>query len=605
MSLIVSCQNLSHSFGGRTLFEGISFGVNEKDKIGLIGPNGVGKSTLLKIMLKKVKPDKGEVIHRTGVSFGYLEQQPEFDNSKSWMENVLAVTDDYAHAFEWLSKLNLSDIDGDRKFSEFSGGMQKRMALARELAKNPDFLFLDEPTNHLDVDSIIWLEDFLAEQNISFLMITHDRLFLERTCTQILDLDKKNPNFLLNSKTDFATHLENKMMLFEQQKSTLEKKKNTLTRETEWLRRGAQARQTKQKARQQSHAVLSDEVKDLKAKVNIKDIEFDFGEQKGPKKLVEFSHVDFSYGEQKIWQDFNYIVSSKTRLGILGLNGSGKSTLLKMIAGELVPNKGHIKFAENIKISYFEQTKDTIKGQVSVLKNICPQGDYVNFQGEYIFAKSYLERFGFAYEQMDLIAEKLSGGEKSRLRLAQLMLTEAQVLLLDEPTNDLDLETLMALEQSLDSFPGAVILVSHDRYFMDRVSNQILSINNQKYEFFGNYFQWENWFTSQTEKEKLGQKNAESTSFVQENQTTVEDQTKKSPKKKGLSYKEEIEFQKMEEVIHQKEDELSSLQKEVTSSEVQSNSQKVFEIYKKIETLQAEVESLYNRWSHLETKRSE
>lgn len=605
MSLIVSCQNLSHSFGGRTLFENISFGINEKDKIGLIGPNGVGKSTLLKIMLKKIKPDKGDVIHRTGVSFGYLEQQPEFDNSKSWMENVLAVTEDYAHAFEWLSKLNLSDIDGDRKFSEFSGGMQKRMALARELAKNPDFLFLDEPTNHLDVDSIIWLEDFLAEQNISFLMITHDRLFLERTCSQILDLDKKNPNFLLNSKTDFATHLENKMMLFEQQKSTLEKKKNTLTRETEWLRRGAQARQTKQKARQQSHGILSEEVKDLKAKVNIKDIEFDFGEQKGPKKLVEFSHVDFSYGEQKIWHDFNYIVSSKTRLGILGLNGSGKSTLLKMIAGELVPNKGHIKFAENIKISYFEQTKDTIKGQVSVLKNICPQGDYVNFQGEYIFAKSYLERFGFAYEQMDLVAEKLSGGEKSRLRLAQLMLTEAQVLLLDEPTNDLDLETLMALEQSLDSFPGAVILVSHDRYFMDRVSNQILSINNQKYEFFSNYFQWENWFVAQSEKEKAGKKSTDTTIFSEASQSVIDDGGKKITKKKGLSYKEEIEFQKMEEVIHQKESELSSLQQEVTSPEVQSHSQKVLEIYKKIEILQDEVESLYERWSHLETKRSD
>lgn len=597
MSLLVSCQNLSHSFGGRTLFENISFGVSEKDKIGLIGPNGVGKSTLLKIMLKKIKPDKGDVIHRTGISFGYLEQQPEFDNSKSWMENILAVTDDYAHAFEWISKLNLSEVDGDRKFSEFSGGMQKRMALARELAKNPDFLFLDEPTNHLDVDSIIWLEDFLSEQNLSFMMITHDRLFLERTCTQILDLDKKNPNYLLNSKTDFATHLENKIMLFEQQKSTLEKKKNTLTRETEWLRRGAQARQTKQKARQQGHAVLSDEVKDLKAKVNIKDIEFDFGEQKGPKKLVDFSHVDFSYGDHKIWSDFNFIVSNKTRLGILGVNGSGKSTLLKLITGELQPDKGQIKIAENIKISYFEQSKDTIKSQVSVLKNICPQGDYVNFQGEFIYAKSYLERFGFAYEQMDLIAEKLSGGEKSRLRLAQLMLTEAQVLLLDEPTNDLDLETLMSLEQSLESFPGAVILVSHDRYFMDRVSSQILSINKQKYEFFSDYFQWESWYSKQV---FVNESNPEPSP-----EPSVDLDAQKSSKKKGLGYKEEIEFQKMETTIHEKESQLQNLQSQVSMPEVQSDSQKVFELYKSIESLQKEVEQLYERWSQLETKRNQ
>lgn len=597
MSLLVSCQSLSHSFGGRTLFENISFGVSEKDKIGLIGPNGVGKSTLLKIMLKKIKPDKGDVIHRTGIRFGYLEQQPEFDNSKSWMENILAVTDDYAHAFEWISKLNLSEVDGDRKFSEFSGGMQKRMALARELAKNPDFLFLDEPTNHLDVDSIIWLEDFLSEQNLSFLMITHDRLFLERTCTQILDLDKKNPNYLLNSKTDFATHLENKIMLFEQQKSTLEKKKNTLTRETEWLRRGAQARQTKQKARQQGHAVLSDEVKDLKAKVNIKDIEFDFGEQKGPKKLVEFSHVDFSYGDHKIWTDFNFIISNKTRLGILGVNGSGKSTLLKLITGELQPDKGQVKITENIKISYFEQSKDTIKPQVSLLKNICPQGDYVNFQGEFIYAKSYLERFGFAYEQMDLVAEKLSGGEKSRLRLAQLMLTEAQVLLLDEPTNDLDLETLMSLEQSLESFPGAVILVSHDRYFMDRVSSQILSINKQKYEFFSDYFQWESWYSRQV---LANENNPEPNALP-----AADMDSKKAAKKKGLGYKEEIEFQNMETTIHEKESQLHKLQNQVSLPEVQSDSQKVLEIYKNIESLQKQVEQLYERWSHLETKRNQ
>lgn len=597
MSLLVSCQSLSHSFGGRTLFENISFGVSEKDKIGLIGPNGVGKSTLLKIMLKKIKPDKGDVIHRTGIRFGYLEQQPEFDNSKSWMENILAVTDDYAHAFEWISKLSLSEVDGDRKFSEFSGGMQKRMALARELAKNPDFLFLDEPTNHLDVDSIIWLEDFLSEQNLSFLMITHDRLFLERTCTQILDLDKKNPNYLLNSKTDFATHLENKIMLFEQQKSTLEKKKNTLTRETEWLRRGAQARQTKQKARQQGHAVLSDEVKDLKAKVNIKDIEFDFGEQKGPKKLVEFSHVDFSYGDHKIWTDFNFIISNKTRLGILGVNGSGKSTLLKLITGELQPDKGQVKITENIKISYFEQSKDTIKPQVSLLKNICPQGDYVNFQGEFIYAKSYLERFGFAYEQMDLVAEKLSGGEKSRLRLAQLMLTEAQVLLLDEPTNDLDLETLMSLEQSLESFPGAVILVSHDRYFMDRVSSQILSINKQKYEFFSDYFQWESWYSRQQfSNENIPESISEVISDLD---------SKKTNKKKGLGYKEEIEFQKMETTIHEKESQLNFFQSQASQSEVQSDSQKILEIYKNIESLQKEVEQLYERWSQLETKRNQ
>ncbi|MCK6599912.1 MAG: ATP-binding cassette domain-containing protein, partial [Bdellovibrionaceae bacterium] len=446
------------------------------------------------------------------------------------------------------------------------------------------------PTNHLDIDSIIWLEDFLAEQKLSFLMITHDRLFLERTCTQILDLDKKNPNYLLNSKTDFATHLENKNLLLTQQKATLDKKKNTLTRETEWLRRGAQARQTKQKARIQGHGALSEEVLDLKNKLNIKDLEFDFGEQRGPKKLVEFKDLNFAYDDKKIWDNFSFIISSKSRLGIIGKNGSGKSTLMKLISGEIVPESGLVRVTDGIKVSYFEQNKETIDGKVSLLKNICPQGDYVNFQGEYIFAKSYLERFNFGYEQMDLVAEKLSGGEKSRLRLAQLMLTEAQLLLLDEPTNDLDLESLMALEQALDTFPGGIVLVSHDRFFMDRVCNQILSIENKDYEVFSDYFQWESWF-----REKQND--------VYQIEKTVEIKEKSLPKKKGLSYKEELEFSKMEVTISEKENKLTALKELIEKEEIQRDSLKLNEYYVGINQLEKEIVDLYDRWSQLEAKK--
>lgn len=588
MSLLVSAHKLTHSFGGRTLFTDLSCGIFENDKVGLIGPNGAGKSTLFKILALSLKPDQGSVTHRKGLRVGFLQQNVYMDDSKSWFNHLYEIESDYAQLLQTLSKLELTGLNEELLFSECSGGLQKRIGIAAEVLKKPDLLFLDEPTNHLDVDSIIWIEDFLRDSAISYVLVTHDRLFLERTCTKIFDLDKKNPKFLLVTDGDLAVHLEKKEQLIAQQRSTVEKLKNTLTRETEWLRRGAQARQTKQKYRIQNHAVIKSEFEDLKKKVSSKSFVFDFGDKRTPKKLLEIQDLDFSYEDRSIFEKLNLIITGTTRLGILGRNGSGKSTLLKLILGELKPDNGTMQLTENIKVAYFEQTKQTLDLKASVLKNICPQGDYVKYQGEHVYAKSYMERFGFSYDQMDLPVEKLSGGEKSRIRIAQLMLEESQLLLLDEPTNDLDFESLESLQKALADFRGGIILVTHDRYFMDVSCNQIMYMDPpEPIQLFSDYFQWEDYYTKMgllKEQEKQGSK------------------ARKNSGKKGLSYKETREFEGIESEIAELEGSLEMLQQQSQEKTVIADATKTYEIFVEIARLQEQINTLYVRWQELDLK---
>jgi len=589
VSLLVSANKLSHSYGGRTLFSDLSCGVFEGDKVGLIGPNGAGKSTLFKILAQTIKPDKGDVVHRKGLKVGFLQQTVDMDDSQSWFNHLLEIESDYAELLQTLSKLELNTLAEDLLFSECSGGLQKRIGIAAEILKKPDVLFLDEPTNHLDVDSIIWIEDFLRDSGLTYVLVTHDRLFLERTCTKIFDLDKKNPKFLLVTDGDLATHLEKKEQLIAQQKSTVEKLKNTLSRETEWLRRGAKARQTKQKYRIQNHAVIKSEFEGLKQKVAAKSFDFDFGDKRTPKKLIEIKNLDFSYENRNIFTDLNLLITGSTRLGILGRNGSGKSTLLKLILDQLKPDSGSIQVTDGIKVAYFEQTKQTLDLRASVLKNICPQGDYVKYQGEAMYAKTYLERFGFSYDQMDLPVEKLSGGEKSRIRIAQLMLEESQLLLLDEPTNDLDFESLASLQKALADFPGGIILVTHDRYFMDVCSNQIMYMDPpEPIQLFSDYFQWEEYYAQAgilKEQEKLSAK------------------TKKTNTKKGLSFKETREFETIETDIAQLEENLEKLKNESQLETTVADPKRTYEIFVQMDEISKKIEILYARWQELDLKK--
>ncbi|KYG64455.1 ABC transporter ATP-binding protein [Bdellovibrio bacteriovorus] len=600
--LLISTYKLEKAFAGKTLFKNVSLGIEEGERVGLVGPNGAGKSTLLRILAGKMEADSGDVTAKKGLRLGFLEQTPLFKDDETILDAILSKCADYheslADGYEWMARLELSQFGENFLVKELSGGWRKRVALARELVLEPELLMLDEPTNHLDVTSILWLEEFLSRAPFATLIITHDRLFLQRATNKIFDLDPKNPNYLLSVKGGYLEYLEAKDQLLQAQEQREVVLKNTLRRETEWLRRGAKARQTKQKARIERAGDLKDDVQELAAKnaARVAKIEFKDAER-NPQKLMEVDHITKAYNGRVLFKDFSYLVNPKTRLALLGDNGSGKSTLIRILLGEELPDTGRVARADKLKVAYFEQNRETLKPKESVLKNICPEGDYVHYQGQYVFARSYLERFLFNRQQMDLPVEKLSGGEQSRLRLAQLMLNEAQVLILDEPTNDLDVGTLTVLEDSLKDFNGAVILVTHDRYFMDQVASTILAFHKKpdgttSLENFAGYLQWEEWYEEQKELEALEQKKAKA------------EEIKAAAKPGKLSFKEKFELENMEGTILGLEEKLSGLQIESGKPEVVSQASKVQELYVEISKVQAELEKLYARWAELEKKSS-
>lgn len=600
MALLLNTHKLSKSFAGKMLFKDVGLGIEEGEKIGLVGPNGAGKSTLLKILAGEINADAGDVTRKKGLRFGFLEQTPTFSPKQTILDALLSHCTDRDEslglAYEWLAKMDLTNFGEDFLVEDLSGGWKKRVALARELILEPEILILDEPTNHLDVSSILWLEEFLSQAPFAVLMVTHDRLFLQRVCNKIFDLDPRNPNYLLSVRGDYLMYVEAKEQLLsglEQREKVL---KNTLRRETEWLRRGAKARQTKQKARIGAALDLKDDVSDLSAKNMNRQVNLNFKEtERTPQKLMEVKDLSKSYNDRNLFKNFTYTVTPKTRLALLGDNGSGKSTLIRLLLGQEKPDSGSVYLADKMQVAYFEQNRETLKPEVSLLKNICPEGDYVHFQGSYVFNRSYLERFLFNRDQMDLPVAKLSGGEQSRLRLAQLMLKEAQILILDEPTNDLDTQTLDVLEDSLKSFNGAVILVTHDRYFMDQVATDILAFDPQpdgsnKLLNFTGYLQWETWFEERKEQEQNARKAVAQVAKAAEQ------------KKKKLSFKEKFEYENMEAEISKLELALGALQTESSKPEVVSNATKVQEVYKSLAETQGKLDKLYARWSELEER---
>lgn len=598
MATLISAYQLSKSFASKTLFQNISFAIDNSEHIGLIGPNGAGKSTLLSLIAKEQASDRGQISYANNLTLGYLKQKPVLDQNETIYDSLMNVTDDIYDAdnmqlaFELISKMELDRFpEGtDKKVGELSGGWQKKVALARELMKRPNLLLLDEPTNHLDLESIVWLEEFLQKTTeIALLIVTHDRKFLQNTCQVIFDLDPQLPNGILRTNGLYTDHLESKMMLFDGQKRLEEKRRNTMTREKEWLARGPQARLTKQKARIDRAYDIIDEVKDLENKNAKRDLNLDFGgNSKSPKKLIEATKICKSYSGRTLFKDFNAMIRPRHRYGLIGPNGSGKSTLLKSLIGRIPVDSGMVFVNDDIEISYFEQGKDQLDLTKSVLRVICPEGDYVHFQDQPVFARSYLSRFYFKSQQMDMPASQLSGGELSRLILAKLMLKQAHVLIMDEPTNDLDVETLEALSDCLSEFKGAVILVSHDRYFMDQNCDVIWSFDllTNTILTFADTNQWEDWF----KQNKKALKNSETKSL------------KAAPVRSGLGYKEKIEFERIESVIADEEALLKSLQKELSLPETQTNYAKLSELSKEISAVESKVEKLFARWEELTQK---
>ena len=411
-------------------------------------------------------------------------------------------------AHKLMEKLQMTELQGveeDSLVESLSGGWKKRIALARELMKTPQLLLLDEPTNHLDVEGILWLEALLEQSTFATITITHDRLFLQRISNRIIELDRRHPGGLLNVRGDYTCYLQIKEANLSAQEKLESALKNTLRRETEWLRRGARARSTKQQARINRAGDLKSEVEEVSFRNKQMKVRLDFQTaEKNPKKLIDAIGISKSYGGKSVIPTLDLLITAKTRLGLLGPNGCGKSTLLQMLVGQLQPDQGEIVRSENLQCSWFEQNRDSLDLNLTLQQTVSPEGDQVDFMGNRVHIKSYLSRFLFQADQIDKPVSRLSGGEQARLQMAKLMLNKANLLVLDEPTNDLDMQTLDVLADVLINFPGAVILVTHDRYFLDQVAQHILafgqSANGEKdLQVFMGLEQWESWHQLQQE----------------------------------------------------------------------------------------------------------
>ena len=596
MEILVTAKNLSKSYGVRPLFNDINFVVGAKERIGLIGPNGAGKSTLLQILAQRNTPDAGEVSFRRGLNVGFLTQRPELPADQT-VETIVSQAGPEL-AGEVISKLHLTHLL-HQKAGELSGGWQKRVALARELAQGPELLLLDEPTNHLDIESILWLESFLARAEFSTLIVTHDRLFLQRVTNRILELDKRNPQGMLSVQGDYATYLERKEELIKLQERHETVLANKLRRETEWLRRGPKARTTKQQARIDSTHALMAEVDELSTRNQTKSARLDFqGSDKKPKRLIEALGISKRYSDRFLFKDLNLLISPGDRIGLLGNNGSGKSTLIRCLLGIEKPDTGTLFRSEHLKVSYFEQNRETLDPKLTLKQAICPHGDHVNYRGTMVHVNGYLDRFLFRKDQLDVLVGRLSGGEQARVLIARLMLQEANVLVLDEPTNDLDVETLDVLEDCLKEFDGAVLLVSHDRYFLDQVSTEIhaftypFSQTEGEVIAFSSLLQWENWFKQASHpKSSTGKANADSKAGQK--------------KKKKLGFNEVRELAGMETTIQKAEAELGKLEAESQSPDAISNAGRLSELYQGMATKQDEIDNLYERWAELEKIKTE
>ena len=599
--VLLSVRDLSHAFGARPLFEHVSFTVSDGDRIGLIGPNGAGKSTLLKILAGQLAPDRGEVARRGGIAVAYLPQVPELlaPNVRDAVREGLPRSkepnwEDEARVDEWINKL---DLDPESPLAPLSGGWKKRVALARALVTRPDLLLLDEPTNHLDVDSIVWLERLLANERFATLTITHDRLFLQRVSNRVLELDRRNPDGLLDVAGDYADYVEKKAALMEAQERRQQELENTLRRETEWLRRGAAARTTKQQARIQRAEALSDEVEELKGrnKKGSVALEFDGGDENRPKRLIEAEGIGKRFGDRTVFAGVDLLVTPKTRLGLIGPNGCGKSTLLRVLLGSEQPTEGSVFRSDALKVAYFEQNRESLDPERSVAATVCPDGDHCWFRGSHLHRHGYLERFLFRPEQMAQPVRSLSGGEQSRLLVARLMLETANLLVLDEPTNDLDLPTLNVLSEALESFDGAVLLVSHDRYFLDQVTTQILAFHTAPGELgrvtsLAGLEQWETFHAAQASAARERPKRADSPNAS----------PKPPAKKKKLSFNEQRDWNTLEARILEAESELEALSKECERPEVAVDGPRLVELTRSIAEKREAIDRLYARWAELE-----
>ncbi|KEQ24385.1 ABC-F family ATP-binding cassette domain-containing protein [Paenibacillus tyrfis] len=625
---IMTVEDLYKSYGEKVLFDGIHFQINEKERIGLVGVNGTGKSTLLKIMAGLESMERGKLIHANHFHVEYLPQNPSFDSDSTVLEQVFYGDTPMMQAlreYEWaLAELQLAPEDEKRqaklfgaqqrmdatgawdasttaktvltrlgirdfgqKVGTLSGGQRKRVAMARALIQPADLLILDEPTNHIDHETVQWLEEFLAKWRGALLLVTHDRYFLDRVTNRIFELDR---GMLYSYEGNYAAFLEKKADRLEREAAEEDKRQNLLRRELAWLRRGAKARTTKQKARVER--VI--ELRDRKVDGPAAQLDISLGASRLGKKIMELEDVSKSFEQRKIVDNFSYIVLPEDRIGIIGPNGTGKSTFLNMLAGRLEPDAGSIVTGPTVKLAYYTQESVEMDEKQRAIDYIKEAAEVVRTSsGESVTAAQMFERFLFTPAQQWTPIGKLSGGERRRLYLLRTLMGEPNVLLLDEPTNDLDIQTLTILEEYLEDFPGVVITVSHDRYFLDRTADHLFVFEGEGRirRFFGNYTEFLE--TSRSEKQAAAEERRETKAASE----TAPAQQRESNRPRKLSYKEQKEWDEIEDKIAGLEDRLAQVKQDIENAG--SDYTKAQELFQEEQELTRRLEEAMERWTEL------
>lgn len=547
MTPFLDVQNLTKTFGAQVLFRHISFSVGEGQRVGLIAKNGTGKSTLMKILMDEEGYDEGSIIYRNDIRIGFLKQTPSFDPDESVLDacfNHQGDDEKMLKAKQILTQLNITDLD--QPMGQLSGGQQKRVALANILILEPDFLMLDEPTNHLDLEMIVWLEGFLKRGNKTLLIVTHDRYFLDRVCDVILELDDEN---IYTYRGNYAYYLEKRQERKDAQRAEVMRANNLYRTELEWMRRQPQARGHKAKYREDAFYELE---KVAKQRIEERQIRLKASKVYIGSKIFECQYIskafeDESRGRKVILKDFYYNFARFEKMGIVGGNGTGKSTFIKMILGLVVPDSGKINIGETVRFGYFSQDGLKFNEQQKVIDVITDVAEYIDLGGKKYSASQFLQLFMFTPEQQHNYVYKLSGGERRKLYLCTVLMRNPNFLILDEPTNDLDIQTLQVLEEYLQDFPGCVIIVSHDRYFMDKVVDHLLVFHGEGMvsDFPGNYTQYRE-FNELESKIQAEQK-------LENPKNSKEKKSYRNDTRRRLSFKEKMEMQQLEKDIERLE----------------------------------------------------
>jgi len=606
-TMLLSCESIRKSYGVKPLFADLSVGLAEGDHVGLVGPNGSGKSTLLKIMAGIEEPDEGTRSMRRQLRVGYVPQEPSLDEAHT-IEEVLAQVlidqglNPHDHSGRTAAALSLGEFPTtDQSVATLSGGWKKRLAIVRSLMLEPDVLLMDEPTNHLDLEGILWLERLLRAQARAFLVVSHDRRFLQAVTSRMIEINRSYPNGRFEAKGNYSDFLEQRDAALHAQANYEASLANRVRREVEWLRRGPKARTTKAKSRIDSAGRLIEELNSADARKDQGPAGINFtASGRRSKQLVEASQLCKSLGGRQIVKDLDLLLGPGQRLGLLGPNGSGKTTLLKLVAGTLQPDSGTIARADKLRVVTFEQHRESLDQSSSLRRALAPHGDAVVYQDRSVHLVSWAKRFLFRPEQLDLPVSRLSGGEQARLLIARLMLQPADLLILDEPTNDLDIPTLDVLEDSLLEFPGALMLVTHDRWLLDRVSTMLLALDGTgQTEWFADYAQWESAQDRKTAEEARA--SASRPSKAPRSESDPISKTKKT----GLSYREQKEWAKMEQRILQAEETIAACQAAVEDPAIASNAAELLARSGALEAARAAAERLYDRWTQLEGKQTE